>query len=447
MTSSWAEWGPPLVVLLAGLLAGVVWALRLRVSPEEQVEATVTGHRDDLAATKAKTVEALRELELDADKLDPAEHAAQKRALLERGAGALRELETAPSAEVEASTPEEVRRQNLRVLIETVRAEHGDAAADRALAAIEGADLEPGPVLSPAWRGALWTLLGVALAAGLFWLASDNAFDRAPGATMTGNQPAGPSVAELQARLEADPNDVAALNALTQAALARRDLGTAMSLNSRARKADPDNADAQVHFSVLVFAIGESDRAFAILDEVIAKDPEHVGAWATKGLLALGAERPELAVEALEHAVALDPENPMLAARLEEARGGGGPITPAPVPTPAPAEGPLVVGGTITVDPGVSAAGQTLWVSVRDPAGGPPLAALRLPPGPFPLDFVVTPSNAIAMGGAPRPFPDVVSVSIRLDGDGDPMTRAEGEPSALLQGVARGTGDLAVTLR
>src|SRR5688572_25342576 len=85
----------------------------------------------------------------------------------------------------------------------------------------------------------------------------------------------------------------------------------------------------------------------------------------------------------------------------------------------------VVLGGTLTIDParaGSVSQAKTLFVSVRDPAGGPPLAALKLEPGPFPLKFAVTEANAIPMGGVARPFPAKVDLTVRLDADGDPLT-------------------------
>ena len=86
-------------------------------------------------------------------------------------------------------------------------------------------------------------------------------------------------------------------------------------------------------------------------------------------------------------------------------------------------------------------------MSVRAPGGGPPLAALRLPPGPFPMDFEITTANAIAMGGAPRPFPDTLMLSVRVDRDGDPISKAPDEPSATVPNAIKGSTDLKLTLR
>jgi len=63
------------------------------------------------------------------------------------------------------------------------------------------------------------------------------------------------------------------------------------------------------------------------------------------------------------------------------------------------------------------------------------------------MDFQVTTANAIAMGGAPRPFPDTMLLSVRIDKDGDPISKATGEPTATVPNAAKGSTDLKLTLQ
>ncbi|MEQ1504538.1 MAG: hypothetical protein ABMB14_20030 [Myxococcota bacterium] len=120
-----------------------------------------------------------------------------------------------------------------------------------------------------------------------------------------------------------------------------------------------------------------------------------------------------------------------------------------PAPPAAPAA-PIVVSGTLSVDPAkASMVGQAkaLFVSVRDPAGGPPLAALKLQPGPFPMTFQITEADAIAMAGVPRPFPAKVDLTVRLDADGDPLSKDDGMPAAVLPGTAKGSAGMKIPLK
>jgi hypothetical protein len=62
-----------------------------------------------------------------------------------------------------------------------------------------------------------------------------------------------------------------------------------------------------------------------------------------------------------------------------------------------------------------------LFVIARSAGGGPPLAAKRLQPGPFPLRFEIGPADAML---AERPFIGPILLSARVDFDGDPLTRS-----------------------
>ncbi|MBW1877629.1 MAG: tetratricopeptide repeat protein [Deltaproteobacteria bacterium] len=474
MTIEWAEWWPPLVVMAVGVIAGLVYALRTHSSEDELQEAALSGRRADLERERDATVEALHTLELEKGKLDAEEYTRQRQELIAKGAGALRELDEGPEA-----TPTVVPEGGTdtvpgadaaaRQSLEAQRAQLGDAAVDAALAALDGkAAPPPAPKVSPAWQGALWALLAVILVAVLVWWAQGNTVARRDDAPMTG----GPSATapaehqqmftEMEAQLAADPNDIEALNTLAAMAIEQQDLAAAMTYNTRARQVDPENADARVHFAFLRIAIGQREQAMAELDAVLAVNPHHLGALVYKGSLAMMMGKPEVAVQALESAVASgaagDPtvEGELARARAMLAAPGDVPPGESPVePSPheavlAPAGHDTVLAGTVTLDPGVASrlSGQeVLWVSVHDPAGGPPLAAVRLPAGPFPLAFRVTPANAIAMGGAPHTFPDTLDLHVRIDLDGDLQTRADNEPLYHGNGLAKGTTDVLAELR
>ncbi|MCB9675220.1 MAG: hypothetical protein H6737_08890 [Alphaproteobacteria bacterium] len=52
---------------------------------------------------------------------------------------------------------------------------------------------------------------------------------------------------------------------------------------------------------------------------------------------------------------------------------------------------------------------------------GPPIAAKKLPVGPFPMDFTITTADVLPMH-AGKPLRAVLNVTARIDGDGDAMT-------------------------
>jgi hypothetical protein len=87
-----------------------------------------------------------------------------------------------------------------------------------------------------------------------------------------------------------------------------------------------------------------------------------------------------------------------------------------------------------------------LFVSVKDPANpGPPLAAKQLPAGPFPMSFTLTDADVVQMGAGPRPMPATVALTVRLDTDGNAMSKDPTDPIATLE-TPSASKDLALTL-
>jgi tetratricopeptide (TPR) repeat protein len=116
----------------------------------------------------------------------------------------------------------------------------------------------------------------------------------------------------------------------------------------------------------------------------------------------------------------------------------------APLPPAAAGAGDVLVSGRAVLAAGQSALGnEVVFVSVKDPAGGPPLAVKKLSPV-FPLDFTVTRADIIQMAG-PRAVPAQVTVSVRLDRDGNATTK-DG-PASEQTGVATGATGLSLTLQ
>lgn len=76
--------------------------------------------------------------------------------------------------------------------------------------------------------------------------------------------------------------------------------------------------------------------------------------------------------------------------------------------------------------------------------GGPPLAVLRIPNPSFPLDFSIGPENVMI---PTMQFAGPISLSARLDADGNAMTRGPGDISSpVVEGLAPGTAGVQLTL-
>lgn len=456
----------PLLVVNAGILAGNLLMAMLGGS-DETARVVAQGRREDLEHGRAVVVEQLRGLEAERDKLTPEDYATERARLVMIGAGALRELEQVAEAHPELAAPPMAPGNDLSAQLRALR-ESDPAAFDEALGRI---GVTPRGGMSGEWRGAAYTLGIVVLVALLVNYASNDAKERGPNGTMTGGDsvqpmqppagapegaaqaapPADPRIAELEARVAANPKDVTALNDLTEMYLAGQDLNGAMSANSRAIEAAPEDVDAHVFRAVLRAFIGRRDQAILDLDEVLKAHPDQLRALVYTGLLSMNTD-PAKAVAALEKAVAQD-DSAQLQAALAEAkrRLAGGPVAapsapPAGGPPPgAPAAaGAVLASGTIELgSPATS--GKVLFVSVQGATGGPPFAALKLAPGPFPMKFEITSANIIPMM-AGRPLPAQFSVVARLDSDGDAMTRPETDPSARQDAVSAGASNLVLKL-
>ena len=122
------------------------------------------------------------------------------------------------------------------------------------------------------------------------------------------------------------------------------------------------------------------------------------------------------------------------------------PAPPAAGPAAGSAAGPedaaQTIRGTIEAPPGTGGGVLFLFVRAAGATGGPPLAAQRIPSPSFPLAFAIGPEDAMMDGG---PFPERVTIEVRLDGDGNAMTEAPGDLSARSE-AAPGDSGLSLAL-
>jgi tetratricopeptide (TPR) repeat protein len=488
------EWRAPVAVLAIGALTGVVLALRSRTSVAESDAISAAGLRDDLENRRDVAVQALRDLELERDKLSPEDYARQRQELLTLGADAMRRLDTPTPATAAQESPMSqppdaaALSEQTRMLLDFERKRMGDAAwraamlreagvnpAEAGAAAPAPAPVRPAPrpppgMIAPEWKGALWALAAVGCVAVLVWAAGGSSTAREGSMPITGGIDAptsappaeDPEKATMLARLDKDPNDLEALNKLTIISISADDAQSAMQYNERALAIDAKDATARLNRAILRHMMGMSDKALELIEEVIADNPDLAMAYIYKGVIALDARKADDAISAFEKAKALGVDTPMVTQGLEQAHAIKEGRAPAPPPTAPPSGGPpmmregssgqgaVIVSGTISLAPGAEAAvpqAQVVFVSVKNPAGGPPLAALKLPVGPFPMEFQVTEGDKIAMGGMDRPIPDVVQVSVRLDFDGNPMSHADSEPGIVFDNLAKGTQKVAAVLK
>jgi hypothetical protein len=130
-----------------------------------------------------------------------------------------------------------------------------------------------------------------------------------------------------------------------------------------------------------------------------------------------------------------------------------GAVAAALVLCAGPGPGPVARGGSlrgvIELDPAIAAQrvgpDACVYLAVRrlDEPQAPPLLTRRLP-ADFPVAFEVGIGDSMLGEALPREL----LVAARLDTDGDPLTHAPGEPSAILEGVrASDLAELRLVLR
>jgi hypothetical protein len=138
---------------------------------------------------------------------------------------------------------------------------------------------------------------------------------------------------------------------------------------------------------------------------------------------------------------------------------GAAPLPPTAPAAPAGGEAEMVpaapdpgqtIAGTIVLPrerKGDVKKGDTVFLIARrtgGPAGpGSMLAVQRLQAGDFPMPFALSNRDAMIPG---TPFTGEISISVRVDKDGDPITRRKGDLLGQATGVHVGAHDVKITL-
>lgn len=441
-------WIAPGILLAIGLVGGTAAAVWLtRTSDRDTLQAE--RDRLDLEKRRDAVIEAIRALDLERDKLSPEDYEREKRALLGHGADAMRALEGAVQDE---------ERADLIAAVEAQRETLGEERAQAIIAALSAEASPPAPVappppkqeggLAPEWRGVLGTL-AVVVALLLLFLGLVAAQDRpkpaaatrtasAASATPAAPPPTSPQQDAFRERLETDPDDLQALNGLTDWAIRLQQWDDAAEYSQRALKVNPNDPEARVWSALLTYREGNFPQAVATLESVIADAPDYARAHQFRGMIHLQLREHEKALGRFQKALELT-DDPGAKAGIQRLIGDTRQAMQASKPELA---------GTIRLAEGVDVASwgdqAMVFVSVKAPTGPPmPLRAKRVPLGEFPLSFELSSLDAPMRGG---PLPETVSVTVKVDLDGNPMGDDPGAPKVVIEGVKTGTLDLDVEL-
>jgi len=449
-------WIPPAVLLGLGLLAGAGLAVWLGRSGDDRV-VDAESERLDLERRRDTVIEAVRALDLERDKLSPEDYEREKRALLGHGAAAMRALEEPVVDE---------KRQALIASIEANKEELGEERAAAITALLKGEEVQAGPPtpvepsggLRPEYLGALVVVGGLAalllIFLGLTAYEANIRHDaesaaptaqRPPGAASPGApqaRPPGPQPGEQEkawmATLEDDPDDLEALNGLTDFEIRRQGWEQAGSYNNRALQVDAKDPEARVWKALLLYREGNFPRAVEELEGVMADNPDYARAYQFRGMIHLQLRELDQALARFDKALSL----------TDDPRGQAGIRQLISETRQAKAAMKPELGGTIRLAQGFDASSlppnAQIFVSVTAPGGPPmPLRAKKVPLGEFPIEFQVAGSDAPMRGG---PLPDTVNLTVKVDLDGNPMGDDPGAPKVVVEGVTPGSMDVQVVL-
>ncbi len=305
-----------------------------------------------------------------------------------------------------------------------------------------------------ALKGFVWGAASVAVLAGIGWFvvqsakpktdAQQNAMAPAPAAT------ADPAVADLERRVQQNPDNLSLRDDLARAYLDRDNLTGVGEQSQYVLKRSPNDARALTYQALVHIAARQPEAAAAMLQRATKSDPKLLDAWV--GLAWLHAQNGDLqqAESAIKEAKKQHPEE---SARLDEliAHLRNPKQPPASVPAAAPAVAAAApaeaapaqaapAGESVHITLNASSVqyppNAVIFIIVREAGatGGPPAAVKRVPLAPFPIRVDLTSADSM-MGQA---LPAKMRIEARIDTDGDPMTHNPKDPSGIADGVAVG---------
>jgi cytochrome c-type biogenesis protein CcmH len=200
---------------------------------------------------------------------------------------------------------------------------------------------------------------------------------------------------------------------------------------------DPNNPEAHSYMGFILVQAGHGDGALMAFDKALSQAPNFPMALWGKGLVLYQDKKDYAAArEIFARLMDLVPpgeERNEIAKVLGEIPTTGGQKSkpgPAGAATAASVSSAQVT-GKITIDPKLKTKldpNAALFIIARPAggAGGPPLAVKKIDHPSFPLDYSLSQENVMMQG---MPFTGKINITIRLDKDGNPVTRTPGDMS------------------
>lgn len=214
-------------------------------------------------------------------------------------------------------------------------------------------------------------------------------------------------------------------------AFAHQEFPKAIEAFKKVLSADPDHPEAHSYMGYILLQAGHDDGALMAFDKALSRAPNLPMALWGKGMVLYQGKKDLAAARAIfEKLLNLVPpgeERNEIAKMLAEMPAGADPAARA-TETKSAARA-AQIRGKITVTPALVSKvdpGAALFIIAR-PAGaaaGPPLAVKKIERPKFPLDYTLGQDNVMMQG---TPFTGKIAVTVRLDRDGNPVTRGSGD--------------------
>jgi cytochrome c-type biogenesis protein CcmH len=216
-------------------------------------------------------------------------------------------------------------------------------------------------------------------------------------------------------------------------AFAKQDWAKAIDSFKKALVSDPNQPEAHAYMGFILVQAGHADGALMAFDKALAVAPNFPMALWGKGMTLYQAKQDYAgAREALEKLLQLMPagqERGEVEKVLAEMSQAGKKIPQTQQAASAATNTRDQITGKVTIDPKLKAnvdSRAVLFIIAR-PAGaggGPPLAVKKIDRPVFPFSYSLGSENVMMQG---RPFAGKVTISVRLDKDGNPITRQPGD--------------------
>lgn len=406
------DWVSAIAILAAGLVLGALFFYFNKRRNASTLGGEVDLERKDLEAKRDALIQQLRDPSLPPD----------ERSRLE--------LETAAA---------------LRKL---------DQYSPRNSEAFRGTSTNSATAMNPTIKGFLWGFASAAALFGLGWFVMEQAKPRQEGEEITGGfgqqqqqqaqAPAGapnPMVQQLEAAVQAQPNNIELRNNLAQAYFESNNLMAVFEQTRQVLEQQPENSRALALQGLVRMAMGETQEATSMLQRATKSDPKNLDGWVALAWVYVQTDRMQDAERMIQSAIE---QVPAERARLEqvfvqmkaqiaqsEVQAAGNELPAGHPPVDSASNGVHV---TLDLDASAQQRSGIVFVIARNPAGGPPVAVKRVVATSFPMNVELTSADSM-MG---QTLPATFRVEARLDADGDPMTKPPTDPSASVEAVTPG---------